>query len=101
MTVPFWASIIFIVLGVLLLIFRPKFGNTIFGPKIKSVLKNEKAWKTGQIYNALLFIFLGSASLLYILYDTREHALIMILMFILLYSSGTKLIDRMIKKQNP
>ena len=97
--IPFWASIIITTIGVVLLIFPAKFGNTFFGPKIKSVLENEKNWKIGQIYNALLYIFLGAASLLYIIFDTRNHALIMLLMFLLLYASGIKLIDKIIKNR--
>ena len=99
LSVPFWASIVIIVIGLILLIFPAKFGNTFFGPKIKSVLENENKWKTGQTYNALLYIFLGSASLLYVLFDTRRHALIMLLMLIILYGSGIKLIDRIIKNR--
>ena len=97
--VPFWGSIVIITFGIILLIFPAKFGNSFFGPKVKSVLENERNWKTGQTYNALLYIFLGLASLLFIVFDTREQALIMMILFILLYTRGVKLIDRIIKNR--
>ena len=88
-----------ILLGLVLLIFPAKFGNSFFGPKLKSVLENENTWKKGQAYNALLYIFLGTATLLYLLVDANRHTLVMLLLLILLYGSGVKMIDSIIRSK--
>ena len=96
-SVMFWSSIIIIGIGLILLIFPSKFGHSFFGPKIKSVLESERKWKIGQTYNAFLYIFLGSITLLYTFFDTGRHTFIILLVFIFLYISGIKLMDRLIR----
>ena len=95
---PFWISVSILVLGFILLLFPPKFGNTFFGPKIKAALHNGKSWKSAQRLNALLYILMGSVSAAFFLYD-KKHPAIMLLIIIFSQRVGMTWIDNMLEKK--
>jgi len=97
--IPFWVGLFFSLLGIGLLIFPPGFGNYIFGPKLRSPLKNEKTWKTAQTFNAFLYLVMGVTSLSFTFFDTRKYALMMVIILIALNKWGSWLIDRIIEKK--
>lgn len=95
---PFWIAVAILILGFILLIFPPGFGNTFFGPKIKAALYNGKSWRSAQRLNALLYIIMGSVSAAFFMYD-RKHPAIMLLIIIFSQRIGMTWIDNMLKKK--
>ena len=96
----FYISIVVIVIGLLLFIFPAKFGKGILSLKTKMTLLNESNWKKGQKLNALLYIAYGSVLLLFISFDTRTHALIVLLILIWVFKGGLMLIEKVLQKKS-
>ena len=91
-------SIGLILMGVIMLLFPPKFGNTLYGVSNKETNRNEEMWKLGQRLYAYAFLLMGAAfELLGILMEKiygKFQSLIGLIMLIGLWLIAKKVINK-------
>lgn len=91
-----------IILGIILLLFPPKYGNVIFGLSMKSTLKSETHWKKGQQLGVIALIgigcvytFSGFAIFSHLL---KFRTATLIISFICLWSLARTMINKKLEK---
>lgn len=98
LTIPFYTSLILLMIGLIMLAFPSKLGSGIFTIKTRTVLASEQNWKKAQRLHAFLYLILGAASLAYALLGTPTHGFMVVLIFIAIYTNGLFVINKLLEK---
>lgn len=93
-----------IILGIIMFLFPPKYGNSILGLSMKTTLKSEATWKKGQQLCAIALIVIGSlytfSGIVIYSHILKFRSATLLISFICLWSLAKTMINKKLEKSN-